>query len=334
LTEKVKKPRAEKEVTPIRSEQPKPKFKLSIDANSIRKKAENVVQARKVKEDPPVVKIPELRKETEIEGSIQDIAILEVQEDAEEDLGRTKFSKKGAERDKLKRLREQERKEERKKVEKQSRVPEKSKTKNIYLQGGITVANLSTLMDIPIKKVLRKIVQAGFEEYSPDYVLNSEIASMIVLEFNMNPIVAQEDTTDLEARPEPEDWTTYPQRAPVITIMGHVDHGKTTLLDSLRKTSVAAGEAGGITQHIGAFSVQLPSGKHITFLDTPGHAAFSQMRQRGAKCTDIVVLVVAADDGVMPQTIEAIQHAQEANGIPFSCSSYRSGCEQMRQTRS
>ncbi|KAJ3091365.1 hypothetical protein HK102_000823 [Quaeritorhiza haematococci] len=169
------------------------------------------------------------------------------------------------------------------------------------------------LLGVSYDYLKRTMFKMGFENTDPNFVLNSETASLIALEYNMNPIVSMAEDVDLKPREKPESWSEYPPRAPVVTIMGHVDHGKTTLLDALRKTSVAAGEAGGITQHIGAFEVVLPSNRRITFMDTPGHEAFSAMRARGAQATDIAILVVAGDDGVMPQTVEAIKHVQEAD---------------------
>ncbi|CAL3971602.1 unnamed protein product [Diplocarpon coronariae] len=182
----------------------------------------------------------------------------------------------------------------------------------ILLPEFISVSNLAGALRVRYEDFVWKMEELGFEDTSHDFILNAENAGLIAQEYNFEPIIDRGVSEDLRARAPPEDPSSLPPRPPVITIMGHVDHGKTTLLDYLRKSSVAASEHGGITQHIGAFSVPMPSGKIITFLDTPGHAAFLSMRQRGANITDIVILVVAADDSVKPQTIEAINHAKAA----------------------
>ncbi len=184
-------------------------------------------------------------------------------------------------------------------------------TRDVILPEVITVQELANRMAERGADVIKSLMRMGVMA-TINQTIDADTAELVVTEFGHRIRRVSEADVELGLRGDADSPEALTPRPPVVTVMGHVDHGKTSLLDALRKTDVVSGEAGGITQHIGAYQVNLPSGAKITFIDTPGHAAFTEMRARGANVTDVVVLVVAANDGVMPQTIEAIHHAKAA----------------------
>ncbi|HUA50654.1 MAG TPA: translation initiation factor IF-2 [Candidatus Sulfotelmatobacter sp.] len=200
---------------------------------------------------------------------------------------------------------------ERERMRQQQTGPEKV-IRDVVIPDAITVQDLAARMAERGADVIKSLMRMGVMA-TINQVIDADTAELIVTEFGHTPKRQSESDVEVGLKGEADVDAALLPRAPVVTVMGHVDHGKTSLLDALRSTDVAAHEAGGITQHIGAYRVTLASGDQITFIDTPGHEAFTEMRARGATVTDIVVLVVAADDGIMPQTVEAIMHAKAAN---------------------
>lgn len=191
---------------------------------------------------------------------------------------------------------------------------EAAESKILKITEFVTANDLASLMDVPVNNVIATCMNLGVM-VSINQRLDAETINIVAEEFGFETEFVSADVTEAIENPEDKEEDLLP-RPPIVTVMGHVDHGKTSLLDYIRKANVIAGEAGGITQHIGAYNVTLSNGRRITFLDTPGHEAFTAMRARGAKVTDLAIIIVAADDDVMPQTIEAINHASAA-GVPM-----------------
>jgi translation initiation factor IF-2 len=292
---------ASRSAAPAREAAPQPVDPAAAQAIAARAEAGRPVGPKKAAEKAPAVEEKRARAKGEDERRRGRLTIA----NATDEEGRQRS------------LAAMKRRQEREKRRVASHSGEREKVvREVHVPDAITVQELANRMAERVAAVVKTLMQNGIMA-TQNQTIDPDTAALIVEEFGHKVVrVSESDVEDVITLAAEDDEARLQPRPPVVTIMGHVDHGKTSLLDAIRKTNVVSGEAGGITQHIGAYQVTTEGGAVITFLDTPGHAAFTSMRARGAQVTDIVVLVVAADDSVMPQTVEAISHAKAA-GVPM-----------------